>query len=93
MRIAIVLSVVSSAALLVGCESTYHPTTYSSSSPPVYGGEIISSGPYGATMVVPPPSQVESDRAIENSLRSQLNRYGDLASVSPAVEIYSQMEP
>jgi len=90
MRIASFLSVVSCVGLTVGCSSTYHPSAYSSSSPPVYGGEIVSSGPYGATMVVRPRSQVEEDRALEESLRSQMNRYGDLASAAPGVQIYAQ---
>ena len=89
MRIASLVSVASGLLLGVGCSSTYHPAGYSSSAP-VYGGEVISSGPYGATMVVPARSQVEADRALENSLRGQLNRYGDLASVAPGVQIYSQ---
>ena len=74
----------------VGCSSTYPPSTYSSSEPPVYGGDIVSSGPYGATMVVPGNAQIEADRALENSLRAQLNRYGDLAAVSPNIRIFAQ---
>ncbi len=89
MRIISLLSLVSPLVLTLGCSSTY-PTSYSSTAPPVYGGEVISSGPYGATMVVPPQSQLEADRALENSLRSQLNRYGDLAGVAPGVQIYAQ---
>src|SRR5215469_14645704 len=50
MRVASVLSIVSG-LFVCGCTSTYHPTTYNP--PPVYGGEVISSGPYGATMVLP----------------------------------------
>ena len=86
MRVASVLSIISG-LLVCGCESTYHPTTYNP--PPVYGGEVISSGPYGATMVLP-GNQVAADRALDNSLRAQLNRYGDLASIAPNVNIYSQ---
>jgi len=43
-------------------------------------------------MAVPgmPKSQVEADRDLENNLRSQLNRYGDLATTTPNVQIYSQ---
>jgi osmotically-inducible protein OsmY len=90
MRIANFLSLISCVGLTVGCSSTYPSSTYSSSSPPVYGGEIVSSGPYGATMVIPPQSQIEADRGLENSLRSQLNRYGDLAGAAPGVQIYAQ---
>lgn len=76
--------------LSTGCSSPYQPSTYSSTYPPVYGGEVISSGPYGATMVVPPPTQAQADRALENSLRTELNRYGDLASAAPSVGIFAQ---
>ncbi len=43
-------------------------------------------------MVVPgmPKSQIETDRELENALRSQLNRYGDLATTTPNVQIYAQ---
>jgi osmotically-inducible protein OsmY len=43
-------------------------------------------------MVVPgmPKSQVEADRELENNLRSQMSRYGDLATTTPDVHIYSQ---
>jgi osmotically-inducible protein OsmY len=75
---------------VAGC-STERQSGYSSS-PPVYGGEVISSGPYGATMVVPGTrkSQIEADRDLENSIRSQMNRYGDLGTTTPGVGIYAQ---
>src|SRR5690242_14261743 len=90
MRIINLLAVFSTAALVVGCSTTERPAAYSST--PVYGGEVISSGPYGATMVVPgtPRSQIETDRDLENSLRGQLSRYGDLATTTPDVQIYAQ---
>jgi len=90
MRIPSLLFAVGSMLLAVGCSSTY-PSSYGNN-PPVYGGEVISSGAYGATMVVPgtPQSQLEADRALENSLRAQFNRYGDLANASPNVQIYAQ---
>src|SRR5256885_4662540 len=80
---------VASLVLAAGC-ATNHPTAYTST--PVYGGDVISSGPYGATMVVPgaPKSQIEADRELESNLRTQLNRYGDLATTTPDVHIYSQ---
>lgn len=89
MRILSFISVVSSLLLVAGCE-TDRDTAYRSS--PVYGGEIISSGPYGATMVVPSRSrsQIEADRALENNLRTQLSRYGDLATTTPDVQFYAQ---
>lgn len=90
MRIVSFLSILSGLALAAGC-STQRPVAYTSSTP-VYGGDVISSGPYGATMVVPgtPRSQIEADRDLENNLRSQLNRYGDLATTTPDVHIYAQ---
>jgi len=74
------------ALLLVGagCE-----TPHSYSTAPVYGGEVVSTGPYGTTMVVP-GSQVAADRELESNLRSQVNRYGDLATTTPDLHIYAQ---
>jgi osmotically-inducible protein OsmY len=40
--------------------------------------------------MVVPGAQVEADRSLENSLRAQLNHYGDLAAVSPGIQIYAQ---
>ncbi|HZR16164.1 MAG TPA: BON domain-containing protein [Verrucomicrobiae bacterium] len=89
MRIVSFLCGISSLALVAGC-STDRQAEYAST--PVYGGQVISSGPYGATMVVPgmPKSQIEADRDLENTLRDQLNRYGDLATTTPDVRIYAQ---
>jgi hypothetical protein len=86
MRIICFLCGISSLAVLSGC-STDRQAEYTST--PVYGGQVISSGPYGATMVVPgmPKSQIEADRDLENNLRSQLNRYGDLATTTPNVQL------
>jgi osmotically-inducible protein OsmY len=90
MKIVSILTVLSSLAFLTGC--TTQPRTAYSTSTPVYGGEVVSSGPYGTTMVVPgmPKTQLETDRDLENGLRSQLNRYGDLATTTPNVQIFSQ---
>lgn len=90
MRIVSFLSVVSSLALVAGC-TTDHQTAYTTT-PAVYGGDVISSDPYHTTMVVPgvAKSQIETDRDLENALRSQLNRYGDLATTTPNVQIYAQ---
>jgi osmotically-inducible protein OsmY len=42
-------------------------------------------------MVIPgPKSQIEADRDLENTLRTQLNRYGDLATTTPDVQIYAR---
>lgn len=89
MKFMLILGAVSSLLLLAGC-ATDHPAAYTSS--PVYGGEVISSGPNGATMIVPgmPKSQIEADRELESTLRSQLSRYGDLATTTPDVQIYAQ---
>jgi len=72
-----------------GCETPEHRAYHTS---PVYGGDVISTGPHGATMIVPgvPKSQLEADRDLENNLRSQINRYGDLATTTPDLRIYSQ---
>jgi osmotically-inducible protein OsmY len=52
----------------------------------VYGGEVVSTGPYGTTMVVP-NRQLEADRELEANLRSQVSRYGDLATTTPDLHI------
>ena len=90
MRIVSLVSAGCSLLLVAGCETADRQTAYTST--PVYGGQVISSGPYGATMVVPgmPKSQIEADRDMEQDIRSQLNRYGDLATTTPNVQVYSQ---
>ena len=90
MRMLSFLSLSSCLVLVAGCETSERPAAYTST--PVYGGQIVSSGPNGATMVVPgmPRSQIEADRDLENDLRGQLNRYGDLATTTPNVQIYAQ---
>ncbi len=90
MRIVSFLSIIPSLLVFVGCSTPDRQTTNSSA--PVYGGDIISSGPYGATMIVPgtAQSQIETDRALASNLRGQLNRFGDLAATSPGVQIYAQ---
>jgi osmotically-inducible protein OsmY len=82
MRIASKLAIVSLLVLASGCNDMQRQATYSSE--PAHAGEIISSGPYSSTttQVVNP-----ADRALENSLRDDLSRYGDLASVAPNVQI------
>jgi osmotically-inducible protein OsmY len=89
MKIATLFVITSPLLLAAGCSSE-RPETYRTA--PVYGGQVISAGPYGATMVVPgtPKSQIEADRELENNLRTQLNRYGDLATTTPDVQIYAQ---
>ncbi len=77
MRNAITLATISPLALLLaGCETSQR--SYKYNPPP---GQVISSGAYAGT---------ESDRVLENSLRSQLNRYGDLAAVTPNLRIAAQ---
>jgi osmotically-inducible protein OsmY len=89
MKIVTLLGIGSCLLLAAGC-STERPAAYTTA--PAYGGEIISSGPNGATMVVPgmPKTQIEADRDLESDLRSQMGRYGDLATTTPNVQIYAQ---
>lgn len=89
MRILPLLSIASGLALFTGCETSHRAYT---TAPTVYGGDVVSSTPYSTTMVVPgmPKSQIEADRDLENNLRNQLNRYGDLATTTPNVQIYAQ---
>jgi len=89
MRIVTALSSAGLLLLAAGCETPEH-RTYSSA--PVYGGEVVSSGPYGTTMVVPgtAKTQIEADRDLEANLRSQINRYGDLGTTTPDLHVYAQ---
>ena len=81
---------------MAGCSTGYRETAYSPYGPdystsPTYG-EVVTTSPSGTTMVVPgmPRTQIETDRDLESNLRSQLNRYGDLATTTPNVQIYAQ---
>jgi osmotically-inducible protein OsmY len=91
MRIASLSSVLALVSLVAGCNTPDRQATYGTSAP-VYGGEVVSSGPYGTTMVVPgpPKSQFEADRDLEDNIRSQISRYGDLATTTPDVHVYCQ---
>jgi osmotically-inducible protein OsmY len=75
MRIASVLAVPSLLLLVAGCSTPYYDTSVSTRYP-TYNGAVLTTS--------------ETDRALEASLRSQLNRYGDLRAVSPDVQMYSQ---
>ncbi|HLH53493.1 MAG TPA: BON domain-containing protein [Verrucomicrobiae bacterium] len=89
MKIACLLSAGCTLLFLTGCE-TADRQTYTTA--PVYGGQVVSSGPYGATMIVPgmPRTQEEADRDLERDIRAQMNRYGDLATTTPNVQVYAQ---
>ncbi len=77
MRIAMTLATISPLILLTaGCTTARRTSTYN---PPP--GQVISSGDY---------AERDADRVLENSLRSQLNRYGDLATVTPNLRISAQ---
>lgn len=75
MNIAQSFSVLAVVAFITGCASTRAPYVYSTPD-----GQVISTG----------PARKGSDVALEEALRAELNRYGDLAEVSPNVQIYSQ---
>src|SRR5436190_8420537 len=81
MRIAKKLGFISSVLVAAGC-TEYQQRQASYTPEAARGGQVISSGPYVSTPVVK-----EADRALENSLRDQLSRYGDLASSAPNVQI------
>jgi len=91
MRIVTALTSAGLLLLVTGCETPEH-RTYSTSTAPVYGGDIVSSGPNGTTMVVPgtPRTQIDADRDLEANLRSQINRYGDLGTTTPDLHVYAQ---
>ena len=68
MRIARKLAVASITVLLAGCAEHRPPVVYTTPS-----GQVISAGPDARTA---------ADRALETSVRAELNRYGDLADVN-----------
>src|ERR1043166_5941021 len=71
MRITGMLALGALLSFVAGCASPYQEATYP-------GAQVISAPYYG---------QVERDRALETTLRTELNRYGDLASVAPYVQM------
>ncbi|HTL56746.1 MAG TPA: BON domain-containing protein [Candidatus Limnocylindrales bacterium] len=75
MRIARGLSVISLALIITGCASTHTPHVYSTPN-----GEVISGG----------PPRNPADVALDTALRAELNRYGDLGTIAPNVQVYSQ---
>jgi osmotically-inducible protein OsmY len=66
--------------LATGCNYQQRQASYNPE--PARGGEVISSGPYSSAQLMS-----EADRALESALRDQLNRYGELASTAPNVQI------
>ena len=74
MRIAQIISAGLMALLITGC-ATRRPYVYSTPN-----GQVISTA----------PAQSSSDIALDTALRAELDRYGDLATVSPNVQVYSR---
>jgi len=73
-------AILSSLVLAAGCsDEIQRQATYGTD--PARGGEVITSSPYRAPQVNP------ADLSLETSLRDQLNRYGELASAAPNVQI------
>jgi osmotically-inducible protein OsmY len=73
MRIAGKFAVISFTLLLAGCAYHRPPVVYTTP-----GGQVISTGP---------DARVAADRALETSLRAELNRYGDLANANPDLQV------
>src|SRR6478752_7700550 len=90
MRISIKLAILSSLVLAAGCSDEFQGRQATASYGPdarvgasTYGS--YGSGTYGATQDLN-----ASDRALENSLRDQLNRYGELGTATPNVQIMAR---
>jgi osmotically-inducible protein OsmY len=75
MRIARNLAIVFSVFLLGACAYHRAPVVYTTP-----GGQVISAGPDARTA---------ADRALETSVRAELNRYGDLASANLNLQAYA----
>jgi osmotically-inducible protein OsmY len=73
MRIAGKLAIVSTTFLLAACAYHRPPVVYTTP-----GGQVISAGPNARTA---------ADRALETSLRAELNQYGDLGNANPNVQL------
>jgi len=65
---------VSTLVLAAGCSSPYGPRAYNTY--PTYTSPTL--------------SQSEMDRALEASVRSQLNRYGDLSAAASSIQVAAQ---
>ncbi len=70
------LGIVCSLALAGGCATEPRPVAYVTPS-----GQVISTGPDGRTA---------ADRALETSLRAELNGYGNLAATDPNIRFYAR---
>ncbi len=68
MKIEVVAGLLASVLLMAGCAYHRPPVVYTTP-----GGQVISAAPDPRTA---------ADRALETSLRAELNRYGDLAAVN-----------
>src|SRR5438874_10276081 len=79
MKIVNVLPLITSLTLAAGCTYNQRHPGYSSTSP--YGGEVISSGPTAQQI------NDAADRALEDRVRQQFNRYGDLSALAPYVQV------
>src|SRR5690348_6383265 len=75
MRITSMLAV-STLVLAAGCSSPYGPKAYNYNTYPTYTSPTL--------------SQSEMDRALEASVRSQLNRYGDLSAAASNIQVAAQ---
>src|SRR5438128_1046929 len=83
MRILTSLGIASTALLMAGCADeptagTYHSYGYTETYP---NGRVVTTTRY---------NQEAADRSLEATCREQLNRYGDLAAVSPNVQIVAR---
>jgi osmotically-inducible protein OsmY len=76
MRIVTSLGVISTALLLAGCSTEPPARTYGYTEYP--NGEVVSTPRY---------SHESADRALEAGCRRELARYGDLATITPNVQI------
>ncbi len=75
MKIIASLAIISSSVFLAGCVSHRPPVVYTTP-----GGQVISAGS---------DARSAADHALETSLRAELNRYGDLGSANPTIQLYA----
>lgn len=75
MRVSGKLAIISSSLLLAACAYHRPPVVYTTPT-----GQVVAAGPDARTA---------ADRALETSVRAELDRYGDLARANPGLQFYA----
>src|SRR5258708_4313205 len=103
MRIENTLALIGTLLFAVGCDEAQRSTTYGTSDRPTYGssepvhqGQVLATTPSTSGYSTYPvttgtySSQYSSDNELVERVRRELNRYNDLAMVTPTLNISAQ---